>query len=103
LEVVPEDESSSESCLHCDINEVVREHIEGKDTVNLPELVAKMGESLIELILLGPEEQWANLLAEAIRDIGDVFLEKSGRRPERYDALMRCRGAAVCGSVARAQ
>jgi hypothetical protein len=75
---VPEDESSSESCLHCDINEVVREHIEGKDTVNLPELVAKMGESLVELILLGPEEQWANLLAEAIRDVGDVFLEKSG-------------------------
>jgi hypothetical protein len=34
---VSEDESSSESCLHCDVNEVVREHIEGKDTLNLPE------------------------------------------------------------------
>jgi hypothetical protein len=56
----------------------VREHIEGKDVVNLPELVAKMGESLVELILLGPEDQWGNLLAEAIRDIGEVFLEKSG-------------------------
>ena len=76
--MVPEDESSSESCLHCEINEVVREHIEGKDIVNLPELVAKMGESLVELILLGPEDQWGNLLAEAIRDIGEVFLEKSG-------------------------
>ena len=73
-----EDESSSESCLHCEINELVREHIEGKDVVNLPELVAKMGESLVELILLGPEEQWGNLLAEAIRDIGDAFLEKGG-------------------------
>jgi hypothetical protein len=75
---VPQDESSSESCLHCEINEVVREHIEGKDIVNLPELVAKMGESLVELILLGPEDQWGNLLAEAIRNIGDAFLEKSG-------------------------
>jgi hypothetical protein len=75
---VSESESSSESCLHCEINEVVREHIEGKDIVNLPELVAKMGESLVELILLGPEDQWGNLLAEAIRDIGEVFLEKSG-------------------------
>ena len=73
-----EDESSSESCLHCEINELVREHIEGKQIVNLPELVAKMSESLVELILLGPEEQWGNLLAEAIRDIGEVFLEKSG-------------------------
>jgi hypothetical protein len=33
---------------------------------------------LVELILLGPEDQWGNLLAEAIRDIGEVFLEKSG-------------------------
>jgi hypothetical protein len=75
---VPEDESSSESCLHCEINELVREHIEGKEIVNLPELVAKMSESLIELILLGPEDQWGNLLAEAMRQLGDVFLEKSG-------------------------
>ena len=73
-----EDESSSESCLHCEINELVREHIEGKQIVNLPKLVAKMSESLVELILLGPEEQWGNLLAQAIRDIGEVFLEKSG-------------------------
>jgi hypothetical protein len=76
--VVPEDESSSETCLHCQINEVVREHIEGNDPVNLPELVALMGESLVELVLLGPEEQWGNLLAEAIRGIGHMFLEKSG-------------------------
>ena len=75
---MPEDESSAESCLHCEINELVREHIEGKDVVNLPELIAKMGESLVELILLGPEDQWGNLLAEAIRTIGHVFLEKSG-------------------------
>ena len=75
---MPEDESSSESCLHCEINEVVREHIEGKEIVNLPELVAKMSESLVELILLGPEDQWGNLLAEAIRTIGHVLLEKSG-------------------------
>jgi hypothetical protein len=75
---VPEDESSADSCLHCEINELVREHIEGKEMVNLPELIAKVGESLVELILLGPEDQWGNLLAEAIRDIGHVFLEKSG-------------------------
>jgi hypothetical protein len=75
---VPEDESSSETCLHCQINEVVREHIEGNDPVNLPDLVAKVGESLVELIQLGPEDQWGNLLAEAISHIGQVFLEKSG-------------------------
>jgi hypothetical protein len=69
---------SEETCLHCQVNEVVREHIEGDDPVNLPDLVANLGESLVELILLGPEDQWGNLLAEAIRTIGHVFLEKSG-------------------------
>jgi hypothetical protein len=65
---------SEERCLHCDINELVREHMEGNDAIK----IAKMGESLVDLILLGPEDQWSNLLAAAIRDIGDTFLEKSG-------------------------
>jgi hypothetical protein len=72
-----------ESCLHCQINEVVREYVEraGGDRLNLPELVAKVGESLVDLIMLGPEEHWGNLLAEAMRQIGDAFLEKSDAVP----------------------
>ena len=71
---------TEESCLHCEINELVREHIDvaGDDQINLPDLIAKMGESLVDLILLGPEDQWGDLLAVAIRDIGHSFLEKSG-------------------------
>jgi hypothetical protein len=57
---------------------VVREYIEGQTTVNIAELVGKMSESLVELIMLGPEEEWGNLLAEAMRQIGHSFLEKSG-------------------------
>jgi hypothetical protein len=33
---------------------------------------------LVELIQLGPKDQWGNLLAQAIGHIGQVFLEKSG-------------------------
>jgi hypothetical protein len=71
---------SEERCLHCDVNDIVGEHIEaaGDVPINLPELIAKVGESLVDLIMLGPEEQWGNLLAEATRQIGDAFLEKSG-------------------------
>jgi len=71
---------SEERCLHCDINDIVREHVEagGDAPINLPELIAKVSESLVDLIMLGPEEQWGNLLAEAMREIGDAFLEKSG-------------------------
>jgi hypothetical protein len=71
---------TEESCLHCEINELVREHIDvaGDDQINLPDLLAKMGESLVDLILLGPQDQWGDLLAAAIRDIGQAFLEKGG-------------------------
>ena len=71
-------EESESDCLHCEINEVVQEHMERLETVELPELVSKVGESLVDLILLGPKEQWGNLLAEAISDVGHLFLEKSG-------------------------
>jgi len=72
---MPESESD---CLHCEINEVVRDHIERHNTTNLAEVVANVGESLVDLILLGPNEEWANLLADAMSHIGAVFLEKSG-------------------------
>jgi hypothetical protein len=62
-------------CLHCDINELVRERIEGKDDVDLPDMVARMSESLAELIMLGPKDQWAGLMAEAIRHLGNTMIE----------------------------
>jgi hypothetical protein len=65
-------------CLHCEINNVVQKHIEKHEPSNLPELVAKVGESLVDLILLAPEDEWGHLLAEALRHIGDAYLEKSG-------------------------
>ncbi len=41
-EVVPQDERSSESCLHCDL---VEEHIEGQEMVDIGELAAHGRES----------------------------------------------------------
>ena len=74
---------SEPACLHCEINEVVREHIDRtKEEVNLSELVAKATESLVDLILLAPEEGWGNLLAEANRQLGEAFLDKSGAAGE---------------------
>jgi hypothetical protein len=62
-------------CLHCDINELVRERVEGQDNVDLADLVARMSESLAELIMLGPKDQWAVLMAEAIRHLGNTIIE----------------------------
>ena len=77
-EVVPQDERASEICLHCEINDLVQEYVEGQDNVDIAELVATMAESLVDLILLAPEEERANLLATTVAHLGHAFLEKSG-------------------------
>jgi hypothetical protein len=77
-EVVPEDESPSESCLHCEINDLVQEYIDGQDNVDVAELAGRMAESLVDLIRLTPEEVHASLLAATVAHLGQVFLEKSG-------------------------
>jgi hypothetical protein len=87
---VPEDETSSENCLHCEINDVVREHIEGQKKVDIVNLAARMAESLVELILFAPEEEQGKLLAATIAHLGNAFLEKSGAI--EGDSIMRADG-----------
>jgi hypothetical protein len=69
---VPEDESLSETCLHCEINDLVQEYIEGQEKVDIVDLAARMAESLVELILLVPEEEQGKLLAATIAHLGNV-------------------------------
>ena len=71
-EVVPQDESAVESCLHCEINDVVQE------PVDIAEVAARIAESLVDFVLRAPEEQQAQLLAATISYVGQAFLEKTG-------------------------
>jgi hypothetical protein len=64
-------------CLHCDINELVRERIERGDA-DLAELTSMIVESLAELILLAPDSEQAKIMADALAHFGHMFLEKSG-------------------------
>lgn len=68
-------------CLHCEINDLVQERVEGGD-VSLADLAAMVVESLVELIMLAPEADRAVLMADAIGHFGNTFLEKSGVGPE---------------------
>ena len=51
--------------------------MEGEEKVDLVDLAAKMAESLVDLILLAPEEEQARLLSVSIAHLGHTFLEKS--------------------------
>ena len=63
-------------CLHCDINELVQKHLE--PDADVTDLVARIAESLVDLILLAPETDHSKLLADAVASLGHLFLEKSG-------------------------
>jgi hypothetical protein len=69
-------------CLHCEINDVVMRFVEKalKDdtNVNVVEVMSMMAESIVDVILQQEDVQQGNLLAEAMRSLGHLFLEKSG-------------------------
>lgn len=68
-------------CLHCDINDLVRERMEQDAELNVAEAAAKVAESLIDVILLAPEPEHAKLMADMLSFFGQVFLEKTGAAP----------------------
>ena len=74
-------------CLHCDINELVDKQLE-RDGANLSELTALMVESLADLIVLAPPAEQSKLLAEALANLGQAYLEKIGAL-ERDESISR--------------
>ena len=64
-------------CLHCDINDLVQQHVE-RGNNDLVEIASMMAESLADLVLLAPEEDRANLMAHVVSALGQMVLEKSG-------------------------
>jgi hypothetical protein len=64
-------------CLHCDINQLVRQRLEREDG-DVAEVASMMVESLADLILLAPEDEQANLMAYVLSGLGQMILEKSG-------------------------
>jgi hypothetical protein len=44
-QIVPDDERSSESCPHCEINDLVQEHVEGQEKLRLAALAANLEEA----------------------------------------------------------
>jgi hypothetical protein len=66
-------------CLHCQINELVKAHLEADDPADLNDLVARIIESAAELIVdVVAEEDQASVLAGALSHLGHSYLEKSG-------------------------
>ena len=69
------------SCLHCEINQLVQQRLEGGHR-DLAEIASMVAESLADPILLAPEGQQANLIAYVVSGSrADVpGKERRGRR-----------------------
>jgi hypothetical protein len=69
-------------CLHCEINDVVLRFVEkalkSDSQVNVVEIISMMAESIVDVILQQEDVQHANLLAETMRSLAHLFLEKGG-------------------------
>jgi hypothetical protein len=63
-------------CLHCDINDLVRKHIEANELVDVSKVASMIVESLADFILSAPEAEQANIMAEALAHFGNAFLDK---------------------------
>jgi len=72
-------------CLHCDIGELITEHIkDAAKPVDLAELAAMIAQSLGEFYLAAPAHEQANLMAESLATLGQTFLDKPDEeRPHR--------------------
>ena len=75
-------------CLHCEINKLVEDYVAtGPQPADLAEMVAMMAQSLGELVLAGPPDHQATLMAEALATLGAIVLDKpeegEGERPHR--------------------
>ena len=75
-------------CLHCEINELVRKHIESSENPDVSRIADMIVESLAELILsVEPEAEQAKVMADALAHFGHVFLEKGdGAEPGPHGA-----------------
>jgi hypothetical protein len=75
-------------CLHCDINDLIRQHIESSENADVAKIAAMVVESLAELILsVEPESEQAKVMADALAHFGNVFLDKGeGGEPGPHGA-----------------
>ena len=63
-------------CLHCDIHEMLADHLRG-DQADLSEIADKVTEVLADLILMAPAAEQTLVMAHVISNLGAMVFEKS--------------------------
>ena len=68
-------------CIHCQIHDLLESHLQNQE-VNLGEIAFKVTEVLADLVLMAPPEDQGRLIADILRNPGQLVLEKDGEQED---------------------
>ena len=64
-------------CVHCQIHDLLESHLQNPE-VNLTDIAFKVTEVLADLVLMAPPEEQGTMIADILRNLGQLVLDKSG-------------------------
>jgi hypothetical protein len=64
-------------CIHCQIHDLLESHLQKQD-VDLADIAFKVTEVLADLILMAPPEDQGTMIADILRNLGQLVLDKNG-------------------------
>ena len=64
-------------CVHCQIHDLLESHLQNPE-VNLADIAFKVTEVLADLVLMAPPEEQGSMIADILRNFGQLVLDKSG-------------------------
>jgi hypothetical protein len=64
-------------CIHCQIHDLLESHLRNPE-VNVADIAFKVTEVLADLILMVPPEDQGTMIADILRNLGQLVLDKNG-------------------------
>jgi hypothetical protein len=64
-------------CFHCQIHDLLESHLQNRE-VNVADIAFKVTEVLADLILMVPPEDQGAMIADILRNLGQLVLDKNG-------------------------
>ena len=64
-------------CVHCQIHDLLESHLQNPE-VNLTDIAFKVTEVLADLVLMASPENQGTMIADILRNLGQLVLDKNG-------------------------
>ena len=75
-------------CIHCQILDLLESHLRNPE-VNVADIAFKVTEVLADLILMVPPEDQGTMIADILRNLGQLVLDKNGEAEDEGQSSRR--------------